>query len=54
MPQEKEKEEDLIIPSALEDSTLLQANIQIKRARGSTLDYKAIYEGKQNQLKRTK
>jgi hypothetical protein len=47
-------EEDPYILPASTAPTLLQTNLRPKRARGSTLDYKAMHEGKQNQPKRGK
>lgn len=53
-PQEEEKEENPFILPASTAPALLQTNARPKRARGPTLDYKAMHEGKQNQPKRGK
>ncbi|ERF76510.1 hypothetical protein EPUS_08902 [Endocarpon pusillum Z07020] len=56
-PQQEEEEEEEEDPFVLPASTapaLLQTNARPKRARGPTLDYKAMHEGKQNQPKRGK
>jgi hypothetical protein len=52
--EEEEEEENLFILPALTAPALLQTNVRLKRARGPTLDYKVIHEGKQNQPKRGK
>jgi hypothetical protein len=45
------KEENPFVLPASTAPALLQMNAQPKRARGLTLDYKAMHEGKQNQPK---
>ncbi|ERF73132.1 hypothetical protein EPUS_09150 [Endocarpon pusillum Z07020] len=47
------EENPFILPASTAPA-LLQTNARPKRARGPTLDYKAIHEGKQNQPKRGK
>ena len=48
------QEEDPFVLSASTAPALLQTNARPKRARGATLNYKAMHEGKQNQPKRAK
>jgi hypothetical protein len=52
--EKEEKEKDSFVLPALTAPALLQTNARLKRARGPTLDYKAMHKGKQNQLKRGK
>jgi hypothetical protein len=52
--EEEEEEENPFILPASTAPALLQTNARPKRARGPTLDYKAMHEGKQNQPKRGK
>ena len=47
------KEENLFILSVSTAPVLLQTNARPKRTRGSTLDYKTMYEDKQNQSNET-
>ena len=51
---EKEKKQDPFVLPVSTAPALLQTNARPKRARGPTLDYKAMHEGKQNQPKRGK
>jgi hypothetical protein len=51
--EEKEAEDPFVLPASTAPA-LLQTNSRPKRARGPTLDYKAMHEGKQNQPKRGK
>jgi hypothetical protein len=51
--QEEEEKGSFVLPASTAPA-LLQTNARPKRARGPTLDYKAINEGKQNQPKRGK
>ena len=44
--QKKKKKENPFILSTSTVSVLLQTNARSKRARGPTLDYKVMYEGK--------
>ncbi|KAF7507265.1 hypothetical protein GJ744_010823 [Endocarpon pusillum] len=53
LPVSQEEENPFILPASTAPA-LLQTNAQPKRARGPTLDYKAMHEGKQNQPKRGK
>ncbi|ERF71294.1 hypothetical protein EPUS_03448 [Endocarpon pusillum Z07020] len=48
------QEEDPFVLPASTAPALLQTNVRPKRARGATLNYKAMHEGKQNQPKRAK
>ena len=48
------EEKNLFILPASTAPALLQTNARPKRARGPTLDYKVMYEDKQNQPKRDK
>jgi hypothetical protein len=50
----QQEEDDPFILPALIAPALLQTNSRPKRAREPTLDYKAMYESKQNKLKRGK
>lgn len=52
LPSEEE-ENPFILPASTAPA-LLQTDARPKRARGPTLDYKAMHEGKQNQPKRGK
>ena len=48
------KKKNLFILSISTVLVLLQTNTRSKRVRGPTLDYKTMYENKQNQSKRDK
>lgn len=52
-PTPLEEEDPFALP-ALIAPALLQTTARLKRARGPTLDYKAMREGKQTVLKRSK
>jgi hypothetical protein len=53
LPTAQQKQDPFVLPASTAPA-LLETNLRSKRARGPTLDYKAMHKGKQIQPKRGK